>query len=185
MPEDMNLSPSSSQNATLPEDPKKKGSGCSCFLIGCLIIIALVLIPIIGGSIYIITLDDLAWGSKIVGLIKHKRFSEGFKNGIKEADNLSNKQKQALIQFYDQFLTDYDSLSKENQEIIDRNIYIVIKKIIFEPEKFEEEPPKEFLEILSILNLGFNIEKMPELKKQLEKTLQQIKKTDNTDFDTP
>lgn len=130
---------------------KKKRSGCSCCLFGCFGLILLMLLPIIGGFVYLSTLDEAVFGEKIIMILKHPSFSEAIRKGIQENENLDTAQEKILLNFYDQLLSEYDKLPKEKQTIIDRNIVITIKKALMGPEDFRNNPPEEFREILKIL----------------------------------
>lgn len=133
---------------------KKKRSGCSCAVLGCFGLIVLMLLPIIGGFIYLSTLDEAVFGEKIIMVLKHPGFSEALRKGIQGHEELDADQKKVLLNFYDQLLNEYDKLPREKQKIIDRNIVIAFKKAMMDPQNFQNDPPEEFREILMIL--GFS-----------------------------
>lgn len=155
MTNDLKLSGGSNSTADFdsPTAPVEKKSGCGCFMVGCLILVALIVLPIVGGGIYIATLDDAEWGAKIVSVMRNPDFSEGFKKGISESDDISAQQRKALAALYDKFLADYDKLSPQQQETINKNIFAVIRKLFTDPKSFDKEPPKELMEIISTLKL--------------------------------
>lgn len=182
MSNDLKLTGTSSTNIDYdpsPEQPigTQKKSGCGCFMVGCLIILAVIFLPIIGGGIYIATMDDAEWGGKIVTVLKNPDFVQGFKNGIQESDKINPDQKKALIALYDKFLTDYDNLSPQQQETINKNIFIVVKKIFINPQNFNKEPPKELTEIISVLKLESTFS-------NLKNTIQKDKTTSTTSTTT-
>lgn len=150
MSQDLKLS-----GSTLPDQPtssRKNKSGWGCVAIGCLGLVALVILATIGVTVYIATLTEADLGAKIVEVIKNPDFSKKFKKGIRESTKISEQQKEALIALYDTFLRNYDKLPKDKQETINKDIFIVIKKRVTDAKRFKKEPPKEFREIVTILH---------------------------------
>ncbi|EKD52459.1 MAG: hypothetical protein ACD_62C00015G0004 [uncultured bacterium] len=138
----------------IPQDPpKKKGSGCGCFLAGCLVLIALILLPIIGGTIYVYSWNASDWGSHIVNIISHPQLVSSFKKAINDSPSFTVEQKQSLTKAYDSFLTVHKSLSEEQKEKLQKDIYITLKKIIADPEQFNQSPPPELIEIFTLLGM--------------------------------
>ena len=156
MPEGYNINGSGLDDAysVITEEPVKTGKskGCSCVLLGCLLVLFLGSLPFIGGGYFLSTIDDAVLGEKIIYVLKEPAFATGIKNGIKDLDNMSEGHKTAIIDSYDKFLQRYDQLSPEDQNIINKNIYVVIKKMFTDPEDFDARPPLEFIEILAVLH---------------------------------
>lgn len=141
----------------IPNGEKKKSSGCGCFAIGCFILILLCTLPFVGGGIYLASLDDEEWGGFVVNILKNESFSSTFKLEIQNSSDMSTEQKTIVVNLYEGFLKNYDSLSEEKQKIVKKNIYTVIKKLFTDPKGFEKQPPAEFLEILTILGADSSI----------------------------
>lgn len=137
---------------------KKKSSGCGCFLFGCLGLLALIFVPIIGSFIYISSLSDAEWGGTVVNIVTNPDFAKEIKSSIRNNTDLSSSEKKAALDLYNKFLTDYENLPPQKQEVIKRNIFIVIKKMFTESDKFQKNPPKEFNEIIEVLGLGGSID---------------------------
>jgi hypothetical protein len=156
----------------IPKEPKKNKSGCGCFAIGCFALILLFLLPIIGGGIYLYTLDEADLGSLVVKVAKHPHFVEGFKEEIMKNKDLPENQKVMLLGIYDNFLAKYDSLSQDKQEKVNKNVFIVLKKLLTETDKYENAPPPEFVELLAILSMDDDfiniVNKMEEQVKKIE-----------------
>ncbi|MBU0505834.1 MAG: hypothetical protein ABII18_08935 [bacterium] len=159
-------------NNYIPQEPKKNKSGCGCLAIGFFALILLFLLPIIGGGIYLYTLDDADIGSLVVKVAKHPSFVEGFKEEIMTNKELPENQKVMLLGIYDNFLAKYDSLSPDKKEKVNKNIFIVLKKLLTEADKYDKAPPPEFVELIAILSMDDDfiniVNKMEEQVKKIE-----------------
>lgn len=145
-----------SASADIPGDKPKKKSGCGCFLGGCFSLLLFIFLPIITGSIYISNMSDAEWGAKIVSVVKNPDFSSGIKQSIQGSSKLSEVDKQNIINLYEHFLTEYDKLPPQKQEVINKNIFVVIKKIFSDPKGFGNDQPAELTEIIAILGIDDN-----------------------------
>lgn len=128
-------------------------SGVSCFLIGCLGLAALIVVPLVAIWIYFASLSDAELGAKIVGFLKNSEVQHGVKQGIREAEGLTQEQKKTIIMLYDKILTDHDKLPPQKQQVINKNVYVMTKKLFTEPKKYQDAPPPELFEILMVLDM--------------------------------
>lgn len=144
---------------------KKKRSGCSCLLTGCGALAALILLSIAAGFVALSMVSDEFYGEKIMVVLKHPVLMEGIKEGISGSSEMSEKEKKVLLNFYDQLVSEYDKLPPKKQQVIHKNMIVVIKKAVANPQAFEKEPPKEFQEMIQILGypeLNINADQPPE-----------------------
>lgn len=153
---------------------KKKRSGCSCLLMGCGALMALILLPVAAGFVALSMVSDEFYGEKIMLVLKHPAFMEGIKEGIEESSEMSEKEKKVLLNFYDQLVSEYDKLPPEKQQLIHKNMIVVIKKAVSNPQAFEKEPPKEFQEMIQILGYPeLDLDKLQEELKQMQQNMPQ------------
>ncbi|MBF0105317.1 MAG: hypothetical protein HQM16_08325 [Deltaproteobacteria bacterium] len=131
----------------------KKKSGCGCFLMGCLVVLLIIVGSVIGGGVYISSTDDATWGKMIASFISNPKYSEDIKKGIQGSTEVTQEQKQAFIALYDTFLLQYNNLPEDQKHIVQKNIFVVIKKIITNPQSLDHEPPAELLEIIKVLDM--------------------------------
>jgi hypothetical protein len=136
------------------QPPKKKGGccGCGCFLSGCLILILMIVLPIVGGGVYFASLTNEQWGDKIMWLVKNPSFATGFKNGIQESKEMSDDEKKAFIQMYDELVENYDHLEPAQQAKVKQDLIVVIKAFIKDPDT--KTPPPELMDLMQILQPG-------------------------------
>lgn len=156
MSNDLHLSSNSEdiQYQTMdPENPKKKSGGCGCFIVGCLVVIALVLLPLIGGSLYLGSLDDEEWGGFIISMATNQSIINTLKEEINRSQDLDAQRKKELIEAYDTFLKRYGALSADEQKLIKKDVYVVVKTLLSGHHTFEENTPPEFTKILTMLGL--------------------------------
>ena len=146
--------------------PQKKKSGCSCLAIGCFALLAMILVPIVGGFVALSMLGDEFYGEKLMMVLKYPAFVEGVKEAVEENKEISKKEKKLLLNFYDQLVSEYDKLPAEKQQVIHKNLIVVIRKAATNPKLFEKEPPPEFN--LIIQTLGYPELDLDMLKKEME-----------------
>lgn len=132
----------------------KKKSGCGC-LAGCLGVLLLFIAPFIAGGIYVASLSDEQMGEKIVGFLANTSYTQSVKDAINSSDKMTPEEKTVFLSLYDGFLTKYHALPPQQQAIIHKNAYAIIKTIFTAPEKLNsKEPPEEFLQILDVLAIA-------------------------------
>jgi hypothetical protein len=131
---------------------KKSGCGCGCFLTGCLLFILLTVVPLIGGGLYLTSLSHEDWGDKIIWLVKNEYFSKGVKQLIKMSENMSENEKKELIKIYEDIVESFDRLPTAQQATVKKDLVIVIKTFIKNPDS--KTPPPEFQELLQLMSPG-------------------------------
>lgn len=147
---------------------KKRGSGCSCITIGCVALLALLLLPVAAGFVALSLVNDSFYGEKIMLIIKQPAFVDGAREALDKSDKLSARKKKLLINFYDQLISEYDRLPAEKQKVIHKNIVVVLRQALFNSDSFEKNPPPELKEMIQML--GY-----PELDPDmLKKEMQEI-----------
>lgn len=131
--------------------PPKKKSGCGCFLIGCFSLLALILLPIIGGVIYIYSLDDAEWGEILISGMQNDIVAEVVKEAINQDTKMTPDEKKAALAGYESLNSTYNALSADQKKKVNENLMKVIKMAFINPDALKQGPPPELLEIISIL----------------------------------
>lgn len=135
----------------------KKKRGCGCFLMGCFIVFLLCALPVIGGFVYLATLKDSDYGHLAMSVLKNEDFAKGIKEAIQESGDMSEQDKAAFVMLYDTLVAKYDSLPADKREAVDRDLVVVVRKAIANPDGFGKEPPQELLDIMTTLGIGTNL----------------------------
>lgn len=149
------------------EKNKKRGSGCSCLAIGCVVLIVVLLLPVAAGFVALSLVDDAFYGEKIMLIIKQPAFVDGAREALEKNSKLSERKKKLLVNFYDQLISEYDRLPAEKQRVIHTNIVVVLRQALFNPDGFEKNPPPELKEMIQLL--GYPELDPGVLKKEMQK----------------
>lgn len=151
MPEDLKLSTQSAVEEEITDKEyikPKKGSGLSCFLISCLGLLAIVVIPIIATVIYVSTLEEEDYGRLMAEALQNPQVAERVKVEIQQSPELTQKQKDSVLLVYENFLENYDLLTEEQKQNVHRNMAFVVKEAFKSPEEFKKNPPEELNELI-------------------------------------
>lgn len=133
--------------------PNKK-SGLGCVLIGCLSLFLLITVPIVGGLIYVSSLDEADYGGAFVTLMHQDWFEEAVREGVKADSKKSEEEKAMLLKGYEVFTQEYDKLSDEKKVEVNTALGKLFKKLISGDIAASQNFEKEMGDIFKVLQGG-------------------------------